>query len=333
MKHFEGPRRSRALGLWIPRLLVVPWLAWAVIRTFGLEGGTRLVPLMTFTPYMGLLSLIPLVVGLVLRRWWVAGAAVLVCVAFAFALVPRALSGPRPAVDGPTIKVMAINVYVGRGDARTIVRLVREQHVDLLALEELPPEELARLDAAGLGRLLPYRDADARPGSNGGALVSRFPIEKRKPYNSLDGNAEPRALIRIPGAQPVDFQVIHPPPPIHDWTPTWRHMLSELPKPGQDGEQLRMLAGDFNATLDHQQLRDLLSGDRGYVDAADATGKAYDTTWPAGRRFFPPEITIDHVLIDPRMRVEDVSVHLVPRSDHRAVIATVRVPRAAAPLP
>ena len=59
---------------------------------------------------------------------------------------------------------------------------------------------------------------------------------------------------------------------------------------------------------------------------SDATGKGYNTTWPAGRRF-PPEITIDHVLIDPRMRADDVSVHVVPRSDHRAVIATLRVPR------
>src|ERR1044071_7836692 len=124
------------------------------------------------------------------------------------------------------------------------------------------------------------------------------------------------------------MQVIHPPPPIHDWTPTWRHMLSELPKPdtGGDGGELRLLAGDFNATLDHQQLRDLLSGANGYVDAADATGNGYATTWPAGRDL-PPEITIDHILIDPRMRADDVSIHVIPGSDHRAILATVTVPR------
>ena len=329
MQHFEGPRRSRALGRWAVRLLVVPWLAWAVIRTFGLEGGTRLVPLMTFSPYVGLASSIPLVVALIARRWVVAGVALVVCAAFAFALLPRALSGPQPDVDGPRIRVMTANLYEGAGDAREVVRLVREQRVDVLALEELPAEELARLDAAGLKRLLPYRNADPRPNASGSGLFSRFPIENRKPYNSIDRNGEPRALIRIPGALPIDLQVIHPPPPIHDQTPTWRHMLSELPRPGDGGPvraELRMLAGDFNATLDHQQLRDLLDGDGGYVDAADATGKGYDTTWPAGRDF-PPEITIDHVLIDPRMRADDVSVHVVPRSDHRAVVATVRVPR------
>ena len=328
MKHFEGPRRSRALGLWVVRLLPVPWLAWAVVRTFGLEGGTRLVPLVTFTPYMGVSSLLPLVVALVLRRWRVAGVALLVCSAFAVALLPRALPGPQPGVDGPRIRVMTANLYEGAGDARAVVRLVRERRVDVLALEELPPEELARLDAAGLKRLLPYRNPDARPGAGGSGLFSRFPIERRKPYNSIDRNGEPRALIRVPGARPIDLQVIHPPPPIHGWTPIWRHMLSELPRPDRgDDAELRMLAGDFNATLDHARLRALLGGDDGYVDAADATGKGYDTTWPADRRF-PPEITIDHVLIDPRMRADDLDVEVVPGSDHRAVIATVRVPRA-----
>ena len=92
-------------------------------------------------------------------------------------------------------------------------------------------------------------------------------------------------------------------------------MLGELTRPS-GGDRLRLLAGDFNATLDHHELRRLL-GDGGYVDAADAVGAGYDTTWPAGRDF-PPEITIDHVLVDPRVRVQDVSVHPV---------ATLRSPR------
>jgi endonuclease/exonuclease/phosphatase family metal-dependent hydrolase len=296
------------------------------VRTFGLETD-RLVPLMTFTPYMGVASLVPLLVCLVLRRPVLVACAFLVCLLFAGALLPRWLPGPRPDVAGPRIRVMTANLYVGRGDPGTVVRLVREQGVDVLGLEELTPEELARLDAAGLRKLLPYRNVDARPGASGTGLFSRFRLTRRKPYNSVDQNGEPRARVRVPGARPFEIQVIHPPPPINGQAPLWRHMLSELPLPflgdvSREPGTPQMLIGDFNATLDHAQLRDLLDG---YVDAADATGKGYDTTWPAGRRF-PPEITIDHVLIDPRMRADDVSVHLVPRSDHRAVIATLRVP-------
>lgn len=325
MQHFEGPRRTRALvRRWLPPLLLAPWAAWAVVRTFGLEGGTRLIPLMTFTPYMGLTSLLPLLVCLVARRWALAAGALVVCLLFAAALIGRWLPGPRPDVAGPQIRVMASNLYLGRGDARTVVRLVREQGVDVLGLEELTPDEVARLDAAGLRRLLPYRNVDARWGASGTGLFSRFPLTRLKPYNSIDVNGEPRARVRVPGARPFELQVIHPPPPIDGQAPVWRHMLSELPRPSTAGAP-QMLIGDFNATLDHAQLRDLLGGSRGYVDAADATGKGYDTTWPAGRDF-PPEITIDHVLIDPRMRADDIGVHVVPRSDHRALIATLRIP-------
>ena len=86
----------------------------------------------------------------------------------------------------------------------------------------------------------------------------------------------------------------------------------------------RILAGDFNATLDHPELRALL--DRGYVDAADAAGAGLKPTWPAPPRKRALPLTIDHILVDRRVRVERVTVVRIPRSDHRAVIAVLRLP-------
>jgi endonuclease/exonuclease/phosphatase (EEP) superfamily protein YafD len=332
LQHFEGPRRSRALGRPRPRTLVAaaflaPWLIWSIVRTFGLEAGPA-IPAMTFTPYIGLVSPLPLLLALVLRRWVVAAVALLVVLAFAHALLPRALAGPQPVVDdGVTVRVMAANLYLGKADPRTVVDLVRRHRVDVLALSELPPETVIALDRAGLRRIMPHRRHE--PG-NGGAsasgLFSRRPITTLPAENSLGRQGQPRGLIAVPDALAIDVQVIHPPPPINpDGRGIWNHMLGELTGPS-DGDRLRLLAGDFNATLDHQALRRLL-GDGGYVDAADAVGAGYDTTWPAGRKF-PPEITIDHVLVDPRVGVQDVSVHTVAGSDHRAVIATLVLPRA-----
>ena len=71
------------------------------------------------------------------------------------------------------------------------------------------------------------------------------------------------------------------------------------------------MAGDFNATLDHRELRALL--DRGWIDAADAVGAGLTWTWPALRRRALP-LTIDHVLVDRRVRVEEVTVVKVPGS-------------------
>jgi endonuclease/exonuclease/phosphatase family metal-dependent hydrolase len=50
-------------------------------------------------------------------------------------------------------------------------------------------------------------------------------------------------------------------------------------------------------------------------------------TWPAPpRRGRALPLTIDHVLVDRRVRVERVTVVRIPHSDHRAVIAVLRLP-------
>ncbi len=86
---------------------------------------------------------------------------------------------------------------------------------------------------------------------------------------------------------------------------------------------MRILAGDFNATLDNAELRRVV--DHGYEDAAAETGTGLRATWPSGRRF-PPPVTIDHVLADTRAGWREVRVYPVPHSDHRAVLAEVVLP-------
>ena len=97
-----------------------------------------------------------------------------------------------------------------------------------------------------------------------------------------------------------------------------------LPPPA---ELPRVLAGDFNATLDHAPLRGVLR--LGYADAARAVGNALAPTWgPLGR---PALITIDHVLVDRRCAVLASSVHVIPGTDHRAVYAEIRLPELTQP--
>jgi endonuclease/exonuclease/phosphatase (EEP) superfamily protein YafD len=306
--------------------VLLPWLAWAVVRTFGLEGGYPLVPAIAFTPYLAATAWVPVLVAALLRRWWVALAGVAAAVALAAAVLPRAFAGPRPEIrNGVPLRVMTSNLQLGRGDARTVVSLVREQRVDVLALEELTPVAMRRLDAAGLRRLLPYRAVEPRPGAGGTGLVSRLPLV-RVPSPPVSLNRQPAARVALRDAPPVDVVAVHPPPPLRRWGHWWKDMLDALPRPAGPGGPLRVLAGDFNATLDHERFRRLL--DAGYVDSADATGEGLRTTWPAGRRF-PPELAIDHVLVDPRIAPRSLSVHLVPGSDHRAVVVQLTVPRLA----
>jgi endonuclease/exonuclease/phosphatase (EEP) superfamily protein YafD len=104
----------------------------------------------------------------------------------------------------------------------------------------------------------------------------------------------------------------------------WRADLRALP-PATPRGAVRILAGDFNATLDHAEFRRVV--DRGYEDVADEVGHGLRATWPAnGRRTLP--VTIDHVLADERCGVRDVRVIELPGSDHRAVVAELVLPRA-----
>lgn len=291
------------------------------MRGLGLDRVAPLVQAMAFTPYAALTAPVPFVLCLFLRRPRIALAAVVPAVVLLAAVVPRALPGPRaPDPGGPALRVMTLNVYVGRADPRAVAELVAAERVDVLSLQEVTPEALAAFDAAGLRQQLPRRVDGTAPWGLGTAILSRGPIEAPRREVDRSGLVVTAATVRPTGGRPVDVVAVHPPPPLNRTRhATWRRLLRELPDGGSG--RLRLLVGDFNATLDHQALRELL--DRGYQDAADVAGEGLTTTWPAGRRW-PPEVAIDHVLADRRAGIGRVVTRTVPGSDHRAVIADVR---------
>ncbi|HEX5542483.1 MAG TPA: endonuclease/exonuclease/phosphatase family protein [Micromonospora sp.] len=306
--------------------LVLPPLAWAVVRGFGLERGP-LVQLLAFTPYVAVGSLAPLLLMLVLRRWWAAGVAAVSALVLIGAVAPRALPGGSAAADGPTVRVMTANLLFGTADAAALVRLVRTERVDLLALQEFTADAEATLDRLGLTELLPHRQTNPEAGASGSALYSRFPLsDGGARRNNEGGLRQAYATLHVPGAPPVLVESVHPAAPYALWKlPAWRADLAAQPPATPDGP-LRILVGDFNATLDHAPMRALLR--TGYVDAAAAVGAGLVGTWgPYDGDLIPP-VTIDHVLVDKRIGVREVSVHPLAGSDHRPVLADLSLPAA-----
>ena len=293
---------------------------WAVARLAGLERGYPLVPLAAFTPLMVPGALLAAVAGMLLRRRAAAGVALAAAIALAIAVAPRVLGGPSGATgpDGPEVTVITFNMLVGRADAEAVVALVRESGADVLSLQEVRPGALRRLRDAGLEQLLP--EAVIRL-TAGNALFASVPLE---PVPAPPGMWNPPAAgrARFPGAVEVELAAVHPPAPFNaERVAGLRDDLRALPDAG--GGTVRILAGDFNSTLDHAELRRLIA--TGYEDAAEQVGSGLRATWPARRRF-PPPVTIDHVLVDARCGVRSVEVHPVPGSDHRAVVAEVVLP-------
>jgi endonuclease/exonuclease/phosphatase (EEP) superfamily protein YafD len=214
-------------------------------------------------------------------------------------------------------------MHYGSGSAEALVGLVRRERVDVLSVQELTPGLARELDAAGLAELLPERAGEPRPGGSGIGLYANVPLanvavagRRRNPLAA--------AQARIEGGPEVELVAVHPPPPrSRSSVAAWRQDLRALPAASPDGP-LRILAGDFNATLDHAELRRLL--DTGYEDAAAEVGAGLRATWPDDRRL-PPPVTIDHVLADERTGVREFSVHPIPGTDHRAVFAELVLPR------
>ena len=301
------------------------WAAWAVVRLFGLERGYPFVPLVAYTPYVAACAVVPLVVAVALRRWVAASVAFAVLTLFAAFVLPRAFSdrGGEPA-SGKRLRVMTANIELGGADLGELVRLVRRNRIDVLSVQELTPAAANALRREGLHEMLPERVLAPAPRSTGGGLYSRYRLRRLPELKGGSTTFEmPAARMRVPSVGAIELVAVHPNPPVDgDATAQWRSDLRALPR-ADPGGTLRVLPGDFNATLDHDELREIL--DSGYVDAADRAGKGLIPTWPTGRRI-PPPVTIDHVLADQRIGVGDVSIHSLEGSDHRPVSAELALP-------
>ena len=319
--------RLVTVALWA---LIVAFASWALVRAIGFESAVPVVQLLAFTPYVALASLLLVIVATLSRRVWPALAAAVVMLVLVSGVAPRwfadADTGPGKA-GGPALRVLSANLLVGGAQADTIVGLVRTHQVDLVAFQEFTPQAQAALERAGLTDMLPNRVAFPVDGVTGSALYSRYPLTDGAFHvHEASGFGQARATLTVPGASPIEVESAHPCPPSGlSRSQCWRADLADQPPATVDGP-VRLLIGDFNATLDHAALRRLIA--TGYRDAADVVGAGYARTWPYDEKWYIPAVAIDHVLADRRVGVTEVSVHPVPNSDHRAVFAALQLPPA-----
>jgi endonuclease/exonuclease/phosphatase (EEP) superfamily protein YafD len=230
----------------------------------------------------------------------------------------------QPPAAGPVLRVLTANLLFGRAGAQAVAELACRTHADVLFVQELTDHAAARLQRAGLADLLPHGVTQLVPRGTRVGIYARYPLRGAPPV-APPSAARCTARLDLPSGQFVQLACIHATPPKPPWSPgasaRWRGQLSALASPG---DSPRILAGDFNATLDHVQFRRLLR--RGYVDAASQAGHGLSPTWgpQPGRR--PALLTIDHILTDRRCAVLTTSVHWLAGSDHRALYAELRLP-------
>jgi endonuclease/exonuclease/phosphatase (EEP) superfamily protein YafD len=301
-------------------------LGWGIVILGSLLFATRFprsrwqphVVVATFSGY----APIPIAVGttaLALSgQSWPGGGVVLVVVCLVQAL-PRLR---RQRTGDHLLTVLTANLWSGRGDPEALVALARRNDVDVVALQELTVEAVAALEAAGLDALLAHRIIAPAPDWEGTGLWSRYPL--RDVEVSRRGTLyRVSAVVAAGTAQDADPRVssVHIHAPWPGPAAPWVDQLSEVRDDLAAHTRPTIVAGDFNATLGHASFRQVL---RHCTDAAVAARAWPAPTWPQHLPV-PRLIGIDHVLLAD-LTATAVSTHVVPGSDHRAVIASIGRP-------
>ena len=260
------------------------------------------------------------------RRWAAAavGASVLaVCAGVHVAPFRRSrTSAARLARSDLRLTVMTANLLHGRADLEQLARTAERHDVDVLCVQEVHQDALDAIAARVAGRL-PHRHS--RPGVRGAGsgIFSRHPLTGlREP----DGFGFPPVMadVMVPtdrGPRPISVLSFHIKAPVgNGGTRFWSDDLRRVGRLMAQHPRSLVVAGDFNATREHRQFRDLLTG--GYRDAADDAGAGLAFTFPA-KRFRIPIAALDHVVPGRGLVGLDVRTATQPGSDHRAVIARI----------
>ena len=315
--------------------LAAPVAALSVFRAVPYPWPTPVVQLVSFTPWLVLPAGVSLLFAVLGRRRWMAGAAAGLVAVQLFWLVPldsgRAEAEAAEGAAGDTLELrtMSLNAKLGKADAAEIVRLVRENGITLLTIQEYTTAIEDRLGAAGLAGLLPNRISAPAGRASGNAVYSVHKLERA---GTVSDSYFSMPLIRLTAESQgkravVELINVHARAPVGVGLPKWRSDLAALGQVGS-GPGNVVLAGDFNASYDHAEFRQLLQGEgRKLVDVGLAQGSRLIPTWPMDGLLLPG-ITIDHIVTSPSVRSADYEVHGVPGTDHAAITVTLSVPAA-----
>lgn len=306
----------------------------SLFRAIPAQWPLPVVQLLSFTPWLVIPAAAALILALVGRPPWVIITTTALLALQLFWLFPfdagKAVELPAgtPTVS---VKVMSLNTEYGQADAASIVKLVRENGVQLLALQEHTQGLQDRLRAEGLEELLPHRVSEPRDDAGGGAVYSAFPLE---PDGLLPDTpfhmAVTRVLVTDPksgGRSALNLTNVHALPPVDERIEQWRSDLAKIGRQAASPGN-HLLMGDFNSSYDHSEFRAMLDAGRDgtrLVDVGTATGGRFYPTWPMEGRALPGTV-LDHIVTTARIGSSGYMVHKVPGSDHAAVLATLGMP-------
>ena len=233
---------------------------------------------------------------------------------------------PDPLPPGSTrLRLVTANVLLSNPVMVELGQALACSDADVIALQELTDDHLAALRRGGLLGAYPHHILDPEPGFAGSAVLSRLPFASSAVID-VEGSPMTEAVIRVGDGLVTVLSVHATNPGTGQEEGRWRRQLLFLARYADDCPTPVVLAGDFNATLDHRPLRDLL-GHR-LRDAFSVAGRGLGATWPSWRRPLFPVMRLDHVLVGPGITIHRVATRESAGSDHHRVEVELALPAA-----
>lgn len=296
---------------------------------FGLDRRSPFVQLVSTRPWIlcGVAALLVmlLVVLIFERRVWPFLAGVLAVLLIGGGMVlPRALPDTDP-VHGSPFRVLAFNTYEGEADPAALAALIEAEQPDAVALSEAGPGFARKLGplVEPLGYRL-YVSADDDDDDDVEEVTAVLSEQLGEVEVRIGDETSAFPYIEVKGGEldTLRFVVFHSVAPVPGSVPEWNDDLALLSR-WCSGAAPVVVAGDFNATLDHSALR---SGTAGCEDAAAQRGAGLIPTWGPSPRMRSVGPQIDHVFSTEGINAETFDVRDIAGSDHRAILTTLRLP-------
>ncbi|WP_314423247.1 endonuclease/exonuclease/phosphatase family protein [uncultured Microbacterium sp.] len=241
-------------------------------------------------------------------------------------------TGSLPAATDTSVRVLSWNTAGDEVSASQIAQQILAQGADVVALPETTEavgEEIAVM-LREQGHPMWVHHVQFQPDVVDGpkswhttVLVSPdlgeySVIESSEDGSNNTGSVPSAVLMPVDGSGPTIVAVHAVAPRMEDmdqWSSDLRWIADQCP----EGDFL--LAGDFNATVDHMAGLGVEGGDMGYCrDVASRTGNGYMGTWPSS---LPALLStpIDHVMASPNwVPTGSVVIDDAGGSDHRGLV-------------
>jgi endonuclease/exonuclease/phosphatase (EEP) superfamily protein YafD len=234
--------------------------------------------------------------------------------------IPRA-RGKREAVpDGARpFTVVSANALGPNRRATEFAAQITAVDTDVLVVVEASEGILDALDDVEVHRYHRHGFIEKRHRWGGCGIWSNHPMALVETGDA--GYAYIAARVELPEG-PVTVVAVHTVAPAKPGTRApWRASFDALAEVVGRLEGPVIAAGDYNATMGHPPLPELLAR-TGLRDAHTAAGRGLARSWPA-MRWFPPIGLIDRVLVSSGVSVVSIEERSMPGTDHLAVVSSL----------